>query len=172
MRRRPRSICKWRAASTVPTFPSSSAREPGRWRSAAVSTAGCEVIPNGVGRAYRASELREALRGVDAIISGTDELTGEVIAGAETLRTIAKHGVGLDNIDLAAARARGIVVTATPGAIQDSVADLTLALLLAVARNLVPAHASVVAGEWRGFVGGELRGKTLGIVGLGRIGKA
>jgi D-3-phosphoglycerate dehydrogenase len=136
-----------------------------------LEAAGCEVIPNGVGRAYRAAELREALRGMDAIISGTDEITAEVIAGAESLRTIAKHGVGLDNIDLAAARARGIIVTATPGAIHDSVADLTFALLLAVTRQVVPAHASVVAGKWRGFVGTELRGKMLGIVGLGRIGK-
>jgi D-3-phosphoglycerate dehydrogenase len=133
--------------------------------------AGCEVIPNQVGRAYRAAELREALDGVDAIITGTDELTGEVIAGAERLKTIAKHGVGLDNIDLAAALKRNIIVTATPGAIHDSVADLTIALLLAMARRIVPAHASVAAGEWRRFVGAELRGKTVGIVGFGRIGK-
>ena len=114
----------------------------------------------------------EALPGVDAIITGTDELTAEVIAAADRLRTIAKHGVGLDNIDLATrAKARGIVVTATPGAIHDSVADLTLALILALARRIVPAHASVRAGQWSRFVGIELRGKTLGIVGLGRIGK-
>ena len=137
-----------------------------------LEAAGCEVIPNGVGRAYRASELREALAGVDAIITGTDELTAEVIESADKLRTIAKHGVGLESIDLDAARERGIVVSATPGAIHDSVADLTLVLLLAVARKLVPAHISVLEGKWRGFVGTELRGKTLGIVGLGRIGKA
>lgn len=138
---------------------------------ARLEAAGCTVIPNGVGRAYRASELMTALQGVDAIITGTDELTAEVIDGAESLQTIAKHGVGLDTIDLDAARRRGIVVTATPGAIHDSVADLTLALLLAVARQIVPAHAAVVSGGWGGFVGTELRGKTLGIVGLGRIGK-
>ena len=133
--------------------------------------AGCEVIPNGIGRAYTAAELREALVGVDAIVTGTDELTADVIAGADKLKTIAKHGVGIETIDLAAARERGIVVSATPGAIHDSVADLTLALLLAVARKIVPAHASVLAGAWPNFVGTELRGKTLGIVGLGRIGK-
>ena len=60
------------------------------------ATAGCEVIPNAHGRAYRAAELRDALRGVDAIVTGTDELTGDVIRGAERLVTIAKHGVGLD----------------------------------------------------------------------------
>ncbi len=133
--------------------------------------AGCEVIPNAMGRAYRASELIEALPGIDAIITGTDELTADVIKSADRLRTIAKHGVGTDNIDLEAARARGIVVTATPGAIHDSVADLTMALLLALARQIVPAHLSVRSGQWQGFTGIELRGKTLGIVGLGRIGK-
>ena len=133
--------------------------------------AGCEVLPNTVGRAYRAAELMSALQGVDAMITGTDELTTEVIQAADRLKTIAKHGVGLDNIDLQAARAAGIVVTATPGAIHDSVADLTLALLLALARRVVPAHVSLQGGRWQAFTGVELRGKTLGIVGLGRIGK-
>jgi phosphoglycerate dehydrogenase-like enzyme len=133
--------------------------------------AGCEVVPNGAGRAYRAAELPEALKGIHAIVTGTDELTAEVIAGADMLKTIAKHGVGLDNIDLPAARARGVVVSAAFGAVHDSVADLTLALLLAVARGIVPAHASTKAGLWKGFMGVELREKTLGIVGLGRIGK-
>ena len=124
-----------------------------------------------MGRQYQAAELLEALRGIDAIVTGTDELTAEVIASADRLKTIAKHGVGLDNIDLPAARARGIVVSATFGAVHDSVADLTLALLLAVARGLVPAHLSTRAGKWKGFAGVELRGKTLGLVGLGTIGK-
>jgi len=136
-----------------------------------LSDGGCEVIPNSVGRAYRADELLEALRGADAIITGTDELTGEVIRSAENLKTIAKHGVGLDNIDLDAARERGVVVTATPGAIQDSVADITLALLLALARDVVASHLAVKAGEWGGSTGLELRGRVMGIVGLGRIGK-
>jgi D-3-phosphoglycerate dehydrogenase len=132
---------------------------------------GCDVIPNTTGRGYAAAELMEALRGVDAIITGTDELTGEVIRSADRLRTIAKHGVGLDGIDLDAARERGIVVSATPGAIHDAVADHTLGLLLAVARRIVPAHESTGQGEWGNFVGVELRDRTLGLVGLGRIGK-
>jgi D-3-phosphoglycerate dehydrogenase len=129
------------------------------------------VIPNGVGRAYKAKELTEALAGVDAIISGTDELTGGVLRSAPSLKTIAKHGVGVDNIDLDSARDLGVIVTSTPGAIHDSVADLTLALILALARQVIPAHQSMVEGNWKGFIGSELRGKTLGIVGLGRIGK-
>jgi D-3-phosphoglycerate dehydrogenase len=133
--------------------------------------AGCEVIPNGVGRAYRAAELMTALQGVDAIITGTDELTAAVIQAAGRLRTIAKHGIGLETIDLDAARARGIVVSATPAASSDAVADLALALLLAVARKIVPAHLSTQAGRWKNFTGMELRDKVLGIVGLGRIGQ-
>lgn len=134
--------------------------------------AGCEVIRNTIGRAYRAVELMEVLPEMDAIITGTDELTAEVINAVDRLKTIAKHGVGLETIDLEAARARGIVVSATPGAIHESVADLTLALLLAVARKIVPSHLSTQQGLWKPFFGMELLDKTLGIVGLGRIGKA
>jgi D-3-phosphoglycerate dehydrogenase len=137
-----------------------------------LAAAGCEIIPNGVGRAYRAAELLELLPEMDAIITGTDELTAEVINAAGRLKTIAKHGVGLETIDLEAARARGIIVSATPGSIHDSVADLALALLLALARKVVPAHLSLKTGSWKPFFGVELRDKTLGIIGLGRIGKA
>jgi D-3-phosphoglycerate dehydrogenase len=133
--------------------------------------AGCEVRPNTVGRAYRAAELVDALQDADAIITGTDELTAGVIAAAPKLKTIAKHGIGLETIDLDAARARGIVVSATPQAVSDAVADLTLALLLAAARKVVPAHNSICAGEWTNFTGMQLRDKVLGIVGLGRIGQ-
>lgn len=138
---------------------------------ARLEAAGCTIVPNTIGRAYNADELFSLLPGMDAIVTGTDDLNAEVIAAMPDLKTIAKHGVGLDNIDLSAARARGVIVTATPGAIHDSVADFTLALLLAVARQVVPANADVLGGGWGNFVGTELRGKTLGIVGLGRIGK-
>jgi phosphoglycerate dehydrogenase-like enzyme len=120
---------------------------------------GCEIIPNGVGgRAYRADELLDALRGVHAIITGTDELTGAVINAADSLKTIAKHGVGLETIDLAAAKAKGISVSSTPGAIHDSVADLAV-------------HLATVQGGWKSPFGVELRDKVMGLIGLGRIGK-
>jgi D-3-phosphoglycerate dehydrogenase len=134
--------------------------------------AGCTVVPNPVGRALNEGELLQALDGVDAIITGTDELTARVIGSASQLKTIVKHGVGLETIDLAAARARGIVVSFTPGTIHDSVADLTMALLLALARQIVPAHLSTRQGSWKPFFGLELRDATLGLVGLGRIGQA
>ena len=139
---------------------------------AQLEAAGCEVVPNAVGRAYRAAELLDVLPGMDAIITGTDELTAAVINASPRLKTIVKHGVGLETIDLEVARVRGIVVSATPGSIHDSVADLTLALLLALARKIVPSHLTTRQGGWKPFFGLELRDKTLGIVGLGRIGKA
>ncbi len=134
--------------------------------------AGCEVTRNTVGRAYRESELLETLPGMDAIITGTDQLTAKVINAAKTLKTIAKHGVGLDTIDLDAAQARGIIVSYTPGAIHESVADLTMALILTTARKIIPAHLKTQKGEWKSFRGIELQDKILGIIGLGRIGKA
>ena len=134
--------------------------------------AGCKVVPNAKGRAYREEELMDALPGMDAIITGTDQLTRRVIEHAPSLKTIAKHGVGLETIDLDAAWEAGITITSTPGVIQDAVADLSMALMLALARRIVPAHAEVVAGHWKPFFGFELGGKTLGIVGLGQIGKA
>jgi phosphoglycerate dehydrogenase-like enzyme len=133
---------------------------------------GCEVKRNTLGRAYNELELLEMLQGIDAIITGTDQLTAKVIYSADRLKTIVKHGVGLDNIDLKAAKARGIIVSAVPDIIKDSVADLTMALILAVARRIIPAHLSINEGLWKSFPGIELKDKILGIIGLGRIGKA
>jgi D-3-phosphoglycerate dehydrogenase len=93
------------------------------------------------------------------------------LAAAPRLKVISKHGVGYENIDLEAARDRNIPVAIAGGAIADSVADMALALLLALARQIPQGDASVRAGDWKRFVGPELAGKTLGIVGLGQIGK-
>lgn len=134
--------------------------------------AGCDIVPNTTGRAYRATELLDALVGIDAIVTGTDELTAAVIEGAESLRVIAKHGVGLDTVDLEAARGRGVIVVATPDAVTDSVADLTMGLLLTLARQIVVGDRDVRAGGWTRTTGTELRGRLLGLVGFGRIGRA
>lgn len=133
--------------------------------------AGCELIPNRSGRAYTESELLDIIGDVDAIITGTDGMTARVIEAARRLKVISKHGVGVDNIDLQAARQRGITVTVTPGVMDDSVADLTVALVLNLARHVVAAHNATVQGRWNVVQGMELKGKAAGIVGLGRIGK-
>lgn len=133
--------------------------------------AGCELVANPWGRAPTEAELIERIGGVDALISGTEPVTVRVLAAADALKVIAKHGVGYENIDLAAATSRGIPVAVAGDAIADSVADMAFALLLALARHIPQGDRAVRQGQWPRMVGMELRGKTLGIVGLGQIGK-
>jgi D-3-phosphoglycerate dehydrogenase len=111
------------------------------------------------------------LDGADAYIAGSALVSAEVFAGAPGLKIVSRRGVGYERIDLDAARARRVTVTITTGANQHAVADHVFALLLAVARGIVAGHNGVVAGRWQATSGPELGGKTLGIVGLGRVGK-
>src|SRR5207237_925191 len=101
-------------------------------------------------------------------------LTAEVLEGPSRLRAIVRAGVGVDNIDVTAATRRGIVVMNTPGGNTVSTAEHTMALMLALARNVAKANDSVKAGKWERnqFTGTQLEGKTLGVVGLGRVGLA
>jgi D-3-phosphoglycerate dehydrogenase len=118
--------------------------------------------------------LKQALRECDGLIvrSGT-QVTADLLEDPGKLRAVVRAGVGVDNIDVAAATRKGIVVMNTPGGNTVSTAEHTLTLLMAVARLLPAADASLRAGKWeRGkFVGSQLAGKTLGIIGLGRIGR-
>jgi D-3-phosphoglycerate dehydrogenase len=119
--------------------------------------------------------LRRALAEADGIVirSGT-QLTAEVLEGQSRLKAIVRAGVGVDNIDVAAATRRGIVVMNTPGGNTISTAEHTMALLLALARNVAKADASLKSGKWdrNKFTGTQLEGKTLGVIGLGRVGLA
>jgi D-3-phosphoglycerate dehydrogenase / 2-oxoglutarate reductase len=120
-------------------------------------------------------QLLEAVEPYDALIVRSQvQVTEPVIAAGTHLRVVARAGVGLDNIDVAAARGAGLVVLNAPDGNTIAAAEHTLGLLLAVARHIPAADASMRAGEWaRSKLGGtELRGKTLGIIGLGRIGMA
>jgi len=122
--------------------------------------------------------LRQSLALADALICTlTDRIDAALLAEAPRLKIIATYAVGYDNIDLAAARERGIVVTNTPDVLTDATADLTWALLLAVARRVAEGDAWVRTGAWTGWrptqmLGTDVTGKTLGIVGMGRIGQA
>jgi len=121
------------------------------------------------------NELREALREFDgAICRSGVKLTAEVLEGNHRLRAIARAGVGTDNIDKQAATRQGIVVMNTPGGNTISTAEHTIALMLGLSRNVHPAYQSLIEGRWdrKKFIGTQLAGKTLGIVGLGRIGQA
>ena len=118
-------------------------------------------------------ELKARLAEADGIIirSGT-RLTAEVLEAAERLRVIVRAGVGVDNVDIPAASRRGIIVMNTPGGNTLSTAEHTLALLLALSRNVYPACRSLKDGHWdrKRFMGTQLAGKTIGVIGLGRIG--
>ena len=121
-----------------------------------------------------AAEVPEA----DALITlVSDPVTEKVLDAGRKLKIVAQYAVGVDNIDRAAAAARGIAVTNTPNVLTDATADLTMALLLALARRVVEGDRLVRAGGFAGWapdllLGADLKGKTLGIVGPGRIGRA
>jgi glyoxylate reductase len=124
------------------------------------------------------STLREGLCLADAaIVTLGDRIDAETIHAATRLKILANYAVGYNNIDLAAAEARGLIVTNTPDVLTDATADLTWALLLATARRVVEGDALVRSGRWTGWsptqlLGTEVSGKTLGIIGMGRIGQA
>jgi glyoxylate reductase len=123
-------------------------------------------------------ELRAHARVADGLLTlVTDRVDAALLDAAPGLRAIANMAVGTDNIDLEAAAARGIPVGNTPDVLTDATADIAFALLLALARKIVPGAAKVRSGEWRtwepaGDLGADLAGATLGIVGWGRIGQA
>jgi glyoxylate reductase len=124
------------------------------------------------------SVLREGLCQADAaIVTLGDRIDAETIHAATRLKILANYAVGHNNIDLAAARQRGLTVTNTPDVLTDATADLTWALLLATARRVVEGDALIRSGRWTGWsptqlLGAEVSGKTLGIIGMGRIGQA
>ena len=108
------------------------------------------------------------------IVRSGVQVTPEVFAAAPNLKAVARAGVGVDNIDLDAATAHGVVVMNTPGGNTISTAEHTFGLMLALARHIPQGHASLKEGRWdrKSFSGVELKGKTLGLVGFGRIGQA
>jgi D-3-phosphoglycerate dehydrogenase len=119
-------------------------------------------------------ELREAIGGYDAIlVRSATQLTPELIERAANLKVIGRAGTGVDNVDIPAATRRGIVVANAPESNSVAAAEHTLALMLALCRNVPQAHGSLVSGAWERpkFKGTELYGKTLGVVGFGRIGQ-
>lgn len=131
-----------------------------------------EIVFPPVRRQLTDEEIIQLLPGITACLAGSEPYTRRAIEGAPQLRVIARCGVGYDAVDLAAANERGIPVTITPGANQDAVAEHTMALMLALTRTLISQHNGIVAGKWPRESSVPVRGHTLGIAGLGRIGKA
>ena len=137
-----------------------------------------ETVLNEPDEPLSAAELARAMGEFDVICpSVCDRIDADVIAAGERVRLIANFGVGIDHIDVAAARARGIAVTNTPGVLTDATADIAMTLLLMSARRAGEGERELRAGRWDGWrpihmLGASLKGKTLGLVGFGRIGIA
>lgn len=131
-----------------------------------------EVVYNDLGLPLKGEEILTRLEGCDAYIAGVDYITSDVIEQMpESVKVISRYGVGIDRVDLDAAKKRKIVVTNTPGANSTAVAELAFSLMLSVARNIPQLHNAVTEGQWPRSEGIELAGRTLGIVGMGAIGK-
>ncbi len=123
--------------------------------------------------AYKPADLKAALGNADAlIVRSATKVTAELLSSAPKLKLVARAGVGLDNVDQAACKAKGIKVLNTPGASTNAVAELALGLMIGALRNIQKAHHQMKNGRWekKTLTGNEIEGKTLGVIGYGRIG--
>lgn len=145
-------------------------RAPEAWKKLSAFTT--DIVCNPFGKPLAENESSPLLAGVDGWIAGLDSITAKVLENAPaSLKVISRYGVGFERVDLKAASGKGITVTNTPGANAEAVADLALGLMLSVARRIPALDREVKAGGWPRTTGVELFGKTLGILGLGAIGK-
>ena len=132
---------------------------------------GFDVVVNPYRRKLQPQESIDLMRDAQGLIAGTESLNQDILRRASGLKVISRVGVGLDNVDLTAAKEFGIKVVSTPAAPTEAVAELALGLMIALARRVVEADRSMRQGNWKPLMGILLAGKTLGIAGLGRIGK-
>lgn len=131
-----------------------------------------EVVFNSLGRPLTSSEVSEMTSGCDGYLAGLDTIDAKAIEGMpSSLKVISRYGVGLNNVDLEAAKKRGIAVTNTPLANSQSVAELAVGLMFCAARRLPRQDASMRMKKWELYIGMELAGKRLGILGFGNIGR-
>lgn len=131
--------------------------------------AGCEIIENPHGRPYTFEELKEIIGDVDGVVAGVDTWDENVYRLAPKLKVIARFGVGVDNIDLEAAKKHGIVVSNCPGINSSAVAEQAAALILSAARRIPEMNAAVRRGQWPRPMFHELKSQTIGLLGFGAI---
>ena len=137
-----------------------------------LKNAGFEVVLNPINKKLNENELIELIDDAIGLIAGTEPITENVLNHAKALKIISRYGVGMDNIDLDVAKKNGIEVYNTPNAPAKAVAELTLSLILNLMRRIPESSQSMKDGMWQPELGHSLYGKTLGVIGLGRIGKA
>lgn len=160
-------MAKWKVAGTAVTFGKVN-KEPVK----RLEEFGCEVTLNPYGRPMTEDEMIKYASDADAIIVGNDKVTSRIIENLKNLKVIAKHGVGIDGIDVKTAERLGITVTNAPATNSEEVADLAIGYILMLARGMYQANADTKAGRWIKPTGISLHEKTIGIVGLGAIGVA
>ena len=136
-----------------------------------LESAGVPYLINALGRRLKQEELADMIGDASVPIAGTEPITKRVMDRAHNLRLITRVGIGLDNVDLAAARERGILVAYTPDAPSPAVAELTVGLMLALARSILHADRGIRNGSWHRFMGRRIGEMTVGIIGVGRVGK-
>lgn len=144
----------------------------GRAAQADLHQRGCHLVTMPGAGPLSEQEMIQTLPEADAVIAANDAFTSHFFASCPRLKLVARYGVGIDTVDLKAATAAGVVVTNTPGAMTEAVADYCFALLLCIVRRVAEGQASLRAGNWYEFPGMELPGKTLGLIGFGSIGQA
>ncbi len=135
-----------------------------------LNEAGCELVRADMTQKMTEERLIELLQGVDGAIIGVIPMTAQVLANAPSLKVVSMHGVGVEHIDLSAAVQYGVVIASCPGANEQSVADLAMGLMIAIARNIPSVERKLRQGGWGAHTGYELWKKTLGLIGFGRIG--
>ena len=136
----------------------------------ALLNAGCEVVWSKNAGPLPVQDLISALEGCDAVVGSSDPYNAEVFAACPKLKVVSRCGVGTDSVNMAAATEAGIVATNTPGAMAEGVADYAFALLLGVCRHIPAADVMMRSGKWGELPGASVFQKTLGLVGVGRIG--
>ncbi|MFP6581435.1 MAG: phosphoglycerate dehydrogenase [Candidatus Hydrogenedentota bacterium] len=133
--------------------------------------AGCEIVLNPFGRRLTEEEIIDHLKGIDGLIAGLEPLNGKVIASAPQLKAIARVGIGVTNVDFDAAKERNVAVSNTPDGPVNAVAEMTLASLLTLCRQLIPTNNALHNREWKKIIGRGLIGAQVLLVGYGRIGR-
>ena len=157
----------WRVLVTARAFWVS-----GQEAEAALKTEGCEVVRSSRAGPLTEDELIDAMQGCQAVIASSDPYNARVFAGCPDLKIVSRCGVGTDSVDMGAASAAGVVATNTPGAMSEAVADFAFGMLLCIARRLHEGDALMRSGGWNELPGSGVYDKTLGLVGVGRIGRA
>ena len=132
---------------------------------------GLEPVMNPYGKKLNEKEIMNLLDDAVGIIAGTENITGKIISQGNSLRVISRYGIGLDNIDLNAADQKNVLVFNTPETPKIAVAELVLSLILSLLKKIIDVDKNTKNGLWKPEIGNLISGKTIGIIGLGRIGK-